>query len=428
MQPIEQTTQESEKLQLIEEDKKIRISQEDFIQETKRPESYLSLLPAEINKMAYEYAFNTLEQEIYRLRKKLGDVSSTSVLPAIAEVARKYSKDPDAIDPEIMSKIAVLLLTENANVRAPVYEYFDKNPKNKPSLQQVFSWIKEYIESNNLSYHDAITFVRKLLVPLTYSGFIPEAYYYYSDFEVTIDKQRLNEFLQLSYFFNKRYKLQDDKVVPLVRILIGLGSADSQFILRSFMVDKVLKSYAGLQKKHIEILNNLYSEQELKKIGSHEQNIQAFKHEVCNSLAYLLEELFDNNQKDTIEFLVNTILYIANPDKSIEECFIQKFKGELGDKIAEYLEKHYLFIGRQQFPLTDMMVIILEHVLKNPNRTKLLFRYINFSPSYADAILNTAREKLVPRKARLLQILEKVTGLTNIQKLELGNTIQFGVR
>jgi hypothetical protein len=409
------------------EQSKKPMSERELLAEDQSRESYLSVLPADIKNLIPKYVFNTLEQQIYLLREKLKE-SRKSVTPdLIFELAKKFSPSSKEVDPELISKIT-LLLTDDYS-RYEMYKYFDEHKDNIPTIEQIFSWLKDYVNANNLDYLEAIKLIEQQLWRSGTVLGLKEVKYMGYDGEWRINYPRIEQILELSFYFNKRYQLLDGNVLPFVRILVDLGLEDSKLLLRSFISDKAIEYYSGFVKQHSDILHKLYFPEELQKIGSPEQNMQAFKQALCNSITYLLHEAFVKNQTEKINFLIGTIFYVSYPEKPIEECFIQKFKGVLGQRIALYLQTRYIFssYSSQKLPLTDILVVVLEHALNNRNTSAhdliKLFEHINFKPSYSDITPNSTEKKLIPRKKRLLEALEKVSHLTNTEKYDLMNII-----
>lgn len=316
--------------------KKMQITQQEFVQESKRGQSYLSVLPADVAKTVGQYTFETLETLIYRMRSfYLNDPENKEAFlndqtfneNLINQLADTFIKSDPSADPDIIkSKIALML--------------------NTPASFKVLRSFPFLREKNIFGDHLLLPTLKGYLDQAPYN--YPQALEYTQRYYLNVGPMRSLRYWIIKYLAQKFGSTFDKNVVPEIKVLID----DSHNFedLRA-----IIDGWGGYSYSLHWRLNNFFQ------INESSESLKALKILICNSLIVILNKALINNDHKQIQYILKGILNAQEPDKIYAKCFIEHFKGELGKRIITYLmagDEHVPYIFERTFWPTEMVSIL----------------------------------------------------------------------
>lgn len=334
-------------------EQKMLISPQKLLQEAKEEKSYLHMLPSDVMGIVQRHAYNnTLAERIRMIREDYRN--------------NPKMRDKFLYDNDFNQKIVGQLSTE---FNRPIYiitlmlnnQMLFGTTFAKKTLSEIFS---EYL-NQNISYPEVIDYARVYL----------EGVRFYSEFDRDYIKVRRHIIAEIAQKF--AIELTKNNILPEIQIVVDIHSDR----VSSWLTDLVSKDFNWW------MLTTQFS------VPSYASSAEiiAKKNEICNSLTSLLIDALNNNNKEQIIFILSNILSVREPERTIEECLVQKFNGTLGARLINYLSVpgNASEFESKFFP-TKMVDALWQYALNTTNAQTILklLSCIRLTQSWRDSDLS----------------------------------------
>lgn len=373
---------------------KMKISPQVFEQESKRGQSYLSLLPADVTQLVRQHAYAGLSDVITVIRNNyLADSLKRDLFLYNSEFNREIiEKLVERFKLPALGKFNVGLELNTPASFKIASEIF--TPDLEQYLRNIIAAFTQYIQNSSLSYKDTIDYTRGFLNnvrELLKKSHLRELQA--GDQYPYIIENNKKAYTQnwIPYFINTIItviankfidELEKEKArIPEVRVAFDLGDNDmQQWIKRLIQIvydhyhDDIPNAITHFKNKNFGIQSALLGSI-TNPLGS--PNIllyDQFKTAVCNDLADLLTKVLHDNEHEKILFLFK--LVILRNGVAFPTCVEERIQGTLGVQLVEYLIKN-------NFPKT----IVSELYGGSPFTYLLILQLINRAHATPESVL-----------------------------------------
>ncbi len=339
--------------------KKIQISAQEFAQESKRAESYLSLLPTDITRMVRQYAYAELADVITAIRHDyLTDELNKDLFLHDPEFNRKIIDElMQRFKLYAMGKFKVGLMLNTPSSFKIASEIF--SPNLHQYLSHVIVAFTQYIQNTSLNYQEAINYTREFLYnirELLKKSHPRDLVTEYDPYPYIVEQNK-KDYKEnwIPYFINSIvtviaskfiYELEKEKVrVPEIKVALDIGDEDMQEWIE-WIIQLVYDPYQkDIPSAIMRFKNRNFGMQAallgriVDPLGSPNNLLyDQFKIAVCNDLTDLLMKALHDNEHEKIVLLFKLVT-IRN-DKALSGCIEERIQGNLGAQIVEYLIKN----------------------------------------------------------------------------------------
>lgn len=414
---------------------KKHISPQEFAQEVKRKESYLSLLPADVSQMVKQYTYPELEYVIAAMRNDYlaNALNRDSFLhdpefnrKIINEIVQRFELGP-------MGKFKVALMLNTPGSFKIAAETVSV------SLNQYLGHIRaaftKYIKNASINYQDSILYTQEFIRNVT--ELIKKSHPRdFQDYYFIIEQNRA-AYTQdwIPYFINSIitvisdsfiHELKKEKIrVPEVKVAFDIGTGNMQE-----WIWWILKQEYGPYQEHIphailRFIKRNYGIQAAllgrvdllapTNVGFYYRMYDQFKIAVCNDIADLLTNVLkQNGSTDKIDFLLNIVT--GGYNKAYSGCMEEKMQGELGVLITTYLLDHNFPVKVIDILKNKSAPYLITHAIRNVRYTpelvinllhllnvNLQFERYNFSwweGEQPESVVRISQRQLVETSAR----------------------------
>ncbi len=362
---------------------RMQISQEQFAaQAEQRSGSYLSLLPADVQRLTASYAYSTIEDAIRILREKnLADPASreaflngqqfnTAIINYLAQRFPEYDKNRFLIAVMLNTPASLGLafgLNQafiNQHSSELDYYYYPGFFKNINNSEEI---IKRYLQNAAINYQQAIDYI---------SNFFNNLRFWNDQFQrESYNERRLKQYDQIyksmissiiALLLDKFAKDLVTQKMPELKVILDLDRSLVGYLLQTTSQNPIIRRYIKKNKFFLDT-----------------NGIAAFQKQLVEEWAVLLLEALKSDNHEKIVQLLNAVYdQFSSPIPYFKEYFLAHVKSPLTDYFlrvpievlrSDHFNKNWLF--HYQKELGDLISF---DIIKKATNADQIIKWLNF--------------------------------------------------
>ncbi len=308
-------------------DKQMQITPEQFMQEFIRPKSYLSLLPREgVPDLITKYAYNTVEEVIAAIRADylnnpanrdffLNDKDFNERM--IEGLLERFGSSMPNFGLSFGQFIVVAAMLNTPASFELISQTASATKHDERLIPTLIKAYAKYISGASLSYQSAISYTQ------SYISNFPEMLRLIKT-SASFSEKTINAFIDHALgSIAQRFKNENNDAIPEIRIAMDVGLDQVYFWLSWLIHGSHERDYDGRDFDHRTMLSRIKN--------------ATFRIALCDQWSQLLTQAIEKNEHDKVVFLLKSVYLNSSNLAKTPECYTNKLKGVLGNKLVGYI-------------------------------------------------------------------------------------------